>query len=94
KSVGPWIGPNIAGIVENERPAFVRLLIDGFEQHVLRALKQDARFAAVFDYVDLRGTLTQPQQWFDEMHPTEAGFHALATKFRGVMLGKLPANKR
>lgn len=94
KSVGPWIGPNILGIVEAERVAFVRLLIDGFEQNVLRALKNDVRFAANFDYVDLRGTLSQPGQWFDEMHPTEAGFHALATKFRGAMLAKLPAGKR
>ncbi|ROU07921.1 hypothetical protein [Lysobacter enzymogenes] len=94
KSVGPWIGPYIQGIAEAERPAFARLLIDGFEQHVLRALKADTRFAAVFDYVDLRGTLTRADQWFDEMHPTEAGFHALATKFRGAMLGKLPAAKR
>ena len=43
---------------------------------------------------DLRGTLTRADQWFDEMHPTEAGFHALATKFRGAVLGKLPAAKR
>lgn len=94
KSVGPWIGPHIQGIVAAERGAFVRMLIDGFEQHVLRALKRDARFAATFDYVDLRGTLTRPDQWFDEMHPTEAGFHALATKFRGAVVGKLPLAKR
>lgn len=94
KSVGPWIGPNILGIVEAERVKFARMLIDGFERNVLRALKNDARFSAVFDYVDLRGTLTQPKQWFDEMHPTEAGFHALATKVRAAMLARLPAAKR
>lgn len=94
KSVGPWIGPHIQGIVEAERIAFVRMLIDGFEHNVLRALKNDARFAATFDYVDLRGTLARADQWFDEMHPTEAGFHALATKVRGAMIGKLPVAKR
>lgn len=94
KRVGPWIGPHIQGIVETQRSAFARLLIDGFEQHVLRALKNDPRFAASFDYVDLRGTLAGPEQWFDEMHPSEAGFHALASKFRGVMIGKLPPGKR
>ncbi|KWS06335.1 hypothetical protein AZ78_3890 [Lysobacter capsici AZ78] len=101
KSVGPWIGPHIDAIVNadpaktaDERRRFVRLLIDGFEKNVLRELKHDPRFAGRFDYVDLRGTLTSQSQWFDEMHPTEAGFHALATKFRAAIIGKLPAAKR
>lgn len=101
KSVGPWIGPHIEAIVHadpartgEERRQFVRLLIDGFESRVLRELKRDARFAGRFDYVDLRGTLTSESQWFDEMHPTEAGFHALAGKFRAAIIAKLPAAKR
>lgn len=101
KSVGPWIGPNIQAVVgadpaatQAEQRRFARLLIDGFEREVLRPLKHDPRFAAVFDYVDLRGTLTSPSQWFDEMHPTEAGFHALAGKFRAAIIAKLPVAKR
>ncbi|ALN93370.1 hypothetical protein [Lysobacter gummosus] len=101
KKVGPWIGPHISAVVNadpgktpDERRRFVRMLIDGFEKNVLRELKNDPRFGGRFDYVDLRGTLTGESQWFDEMHPTEAGFHALATKFRGAIIGKLPAAKR
>ncbi|WP_031372065.1 hypothetical protein [Lysobacter antibioticus] len=101
KSVGPWIGPHINAIVHadpaktpDERRRFGRMLIDGFEKHVLRELKHDARFAGRFDYVDLRGTLSAESQWFDEMHPSEAGFHALATKFRSAIIAKLPLAKR
>lgn len=101
KKVGPWIGPHINAVVNadpaktpDERRRFVRLLIDGFEKNVLRELKNDPRFAGRFDYVDLRGTLTSESQWFDEMHPTEAGFHALATKFRAAIIAKLPPAKR
>lgn len=101
KSVGPWIGPNIDAVVNadpgktpDERRRFVRMLIDGFEKNVLRELKNDPRFAGRFDYVDLRGTLTSDNQWFDEMHPSDAGFHLLATKFRAAIIAKLPAAKR
>ncbi len=101
KRVGPWIGPYIQAVAGADAAAtaaaqqdFVRRLIDGFEQRVLRPLKADPRFSAVFDYVDLRGTLPRPEQWFDEMHPTEAGFHALAGPFRAAMIARLPAAKR
>ena len=101
KSVGPWIGPHLGAIAQAdpartaaERSRFVRLLIDGVELHVLRALKADPRFAATFDYVDLRGVLADDGDWFDEMHPTEAGFHDLAVRFRPRIIAALPASKR
>ena len=73
---------------------FVRHMIDGFVERVLEPLKHDARFGGMFDYVDLRGQLTDDAQWNDEMHPTEAGFHRLAGIFRGRLIEKLPAAKR
>lgn len=97
KSMGPWIGPNIEGVIDGGIEAwreFARLLIDGFVDRVLEPLKHDARFGGLFDYVDLRGNLTEDAQWHDEMHPTEAGFHQLAGIFRTALIGKLPPAKR
>ena len=74
--------------IEQQR-AFARLLIDGFVDHVLIPLRDDRTTGKVFDFVDLRGVLTRSEQWFDEMHPTGAGFAALAAKFRQQMRAKL-----
>jgi len=97
KSEGPWIGPNVEGVIDGGIDAwrdFVRRMIDGFVERVLEPLKHDASLGGMFDYVDLRGQLTQDTQWNDEMHPTEAGFHQLAGIFRGRLIEKLPATKR
>lgn len=101
KSVGPWIGPYIENVLapgqgrnRQQMIEFAHLLIDGFEEHVLRTLKADPRFSANFDYVDLRNLLPNDSDWFDEMHPTEAGFHVLASQMRGALIARLPAAKR
>jgi hypothetical protein len=97
KSIGPWIGPAIEPVIPGGLPAwqaFVKLLIDGFVERVLQPLKATAAYHGMFDYVDLRGQLTSDDQWNDEMHPNEAGFHVLATVFRARLIGKLPAAKR
>ncbi|SKB83189.1 hypothetical protein SAMN05660880_02845 [Luteibacter sp. 22Crub2.1] len=97
KSIGPWIGPNVANVIVGGLPAwqhFARLLIDGFVERVLEPVKQDAALGGAFDYVDLRGNLTDPALWHDEMHPTEAGFHRLAGIFRARLIAKLPPAKR
>jgi hypothetical protein len=44
--------------------------------------------------VDLRGTLRRADLWFDEMHPTGAGFHALSLKLRRAINALLPPAKR
>lgn len=91
KGVGPWIGNRVAHVlprIEQQRE-FARLLIDGFVEHVLVPLRDDRTTGQVFDFVDLRGVLTGSSQWFDEMHPTGAGFAALAAKFRQQMRAKL-----
>lgn len=94
--IGPWIAPHVARALPAiaDQRAFARNLIDGFEQRVLRVVRDDPASRGLFDYVDLRGTLDSEAQWFDEMHPTSAGFHLLAAKLRGAVLERLPPAKR
>ena len=97
KSQGPWIGPCLDRVVDGGCDAwrdFARLMINGFVDQVLEPVKQNPRFGGCFDYVDLRGQLTDDDDWFDEMHPTEAGFHQLAGVFRTQLIKRLPPNKR
>lgn len=97
KSVGPWIGPNIETVIDGGIDAwreFTRHLIDGFVERVLEPVKRNPTFGGMFDYVDLRGQLTDDAQWNDEMHPTEAGFHQLAGVFRAKLISRLPLAKR
>jgi hypothetical protein len=97
KTMGPWIGPRIEKAVGpgmDAKREFTRRLIDGFVERVLEPLKADPAFHGMFDYVDLRGTLTADAQWHDEMHPTGAGFYQLALIFRARLIGKLPPGKR
>lgn len=88
---GPWIAPNIANAlprVEQQRE-FARAMIDGFVEQVLVPLRDDSASGRVFDFVDLRGTLPDPEYWADEMHPTSVGFAMLARVFRRQMRRKL-----
>lgn len=61
---------------------------------MLRVVRDDPASRGLFDYVDLRGTLDSEAQWFDEMHPTSAGFHLLAAPLRRAVLDRLPPAKR
>jgi hypothetical protein len=94
--VGPWIAPHVAHVLPamGDQRAFARQLIDGLEQRVLRVVRDDPPSRGLFDYVDLRGTLDADAQWFDEMHPTSAGFHRLAAELRAAVLARLPPAKR
>ena len=82
-AVGPWIGPPMAHVLptEEEQRAFGKRLIDGFVDLVLAPLANDQRFAGRFRYLDLRRELPDVDDWFDEMHPTGAGFHKLSKPF-------------
>ena len=97
KSIGPWIGPNIENVIVGGIDAwreFAHHLIDGFVDRVLEPVKRNPRFGGMFDYVDLRGQLSQDAQWNDEMHPTEAGFHQLAGIYRAKLIDRLPLARR
>ena len=91
QGAGPWIGNRVAhvlpGIAQQRR--FARLMTDGFVEHVLMPLRDDPASGRVFDFVDLRGTLRRESHWFDEMHPSGAGFALLADRFRRQMQQKL-----
>ncbi len=91
KGTGPWIGNRIAHVLPDaaDQRRFARLLIDGFVEQVLAPLRDAPDTGRVFDFVDLRGTLTRDNQWFDEMHPTGDGFALLAERFRAGMRRKL-----
>lgn len=83
KNTGPWIEPHIRKVLPDadDQRAFARLLIDGFVDTVLDPLRDDARFAGRFDYVDLRAFAQHEDDWFDEMHPTSETFAVLAAQF-------------
>ncbi|MBX3700156.1 MAG: hypothetical protein KF903_04065 [Dokdonella sp.] len=82
--LGPWIAPALAVALPAaaDQREFARSLIDGYVAEVLEPLRADPVSGQVFDFVDLRGTLTREDQWADEMHPTSAGFALLAARFR------------
>ncbi|MDG2517726.1 hypothetical protein [Lysobacter soli] len=95
-NIGPWIAPNIAHVLPQvaQQKRFAALLIDGFHDQVLAPLAARAEFSGLFTFVDLRGTLRQADAWFDEMHPTGAGFHTLSLKLRRAANALLPPAKR
>jgi hypothetical protein len=91
QGAGPWIGNRVAHVLPGiaQQRQFARLMTDGFVEHVLVPLRDDPASGRVFDFVDLRGTLRRESHWFDEMHPTGAGFALLADRFRRQMRQKL-----
>lgn len=84
---GPWIEPHIRICLPNvvDQREFARLLINGFVQNVLDPLRADPRLSNNFDYLDLRDLAREEEDWFDEMHPTGAGFNRLAARFAEKM---------
>ena len=55
----------------------------------LPELAGDPRFAGRFHYLDLRDALPRVEDWFDEMHPTGAGFHALSKPFAQAIAARM-----
>jgi lysophospholipase L1-like esterase len=82
---GPWLQPGLfqkghAALEANK--AILRTLIDAFNGMVKQVSAMPG-FGHV-SYVDLRGTLTQgtgyKRDWANELHPTKAGFSAVAAR--------------
>lgn len=84
KEVGDWISRHIRHVLSghDDQVLFARHLIDNFHDLVLSKLHQDYEKLFV---VDVRNTLPNPDDWFDEMHPTALGFHKIASEFRNVI---------
>ena len=71
-----------------------RLLLDGFRDRVLAPSKR--AFPGLFTYADFSGIAGTEDKafWYDEIHPTEAGFGTLALGFNAMVRAALPAAKR
>jgi hypothetical protein len=96
-TVGPWLWPVMRPVLgskaEAERFAW-RLLVDGFRNQVLAPTR--AAWPGLFSYADFSaiGSLDDPDFWYDEIHPTEAGFGLLAAGYNAMIRNALPAAKR
>ena len=88
--VGPWLQPSLKYrlIPAELQPSVTRLMLERFAQ-VLAGLAANA--ADVF-VVPTQGTIpTQTREWWaNELHPTDKGFAAIATKFCALLKQKFP----
>lgn len=96
-NVGPWLWPAMKGPLGTKAEArrFADLLLlDGFRDRVLAPSKAD--FPRLFSYADFSqvAEADDPAFWYDEIHPTEAGFGLLAVGYNAVIRAALPAAKR
>ena len=93
--IGPWLWKPmqhvLPDLVEGKRFADL-LLFDGFRDQVLAPL---AASHAFFSYADFEPFLParQARFWYDEIHPTEAGFAQLAMPFNLAVRSALPPVK-
>ncbi|WP_407353549.1 hypothetical protein [Luteimonas sp. R10] len=96
-NVGPWLWPTMRPVLTSkaEVARFARmLLVAGFRDRVLAPSKAD--FPSLFSYADFSqlAETADPAFWYDEIHPTEAGFAILATGYNAMIRAALPAAKR
>ena len=96
-NVGPWLWPAMKGALgtKTEAKRFAHLLlVDGFRDRVLAPSKAD--FPRLFSYADFSAVAEadDPAFWYDEIHPTEAGFGVLAARYNALIRATLPAAKR
>lgn len=95
--VGPWLYGPMAKVLSSkaEGAAFSNLLlVDGFRDRVLAPMK--AKHAGFFDFANIAGVaeLAQPGLWYDEIHPTEAGFALCAPVLNAAIRSSLPPEKQ
>jgi hypothetical protein len=96
-NVGPWLWPAVKATLgsKDEARRFARLLlVQGFRDHVLAPSRRD--FPRLFSYADFSNVaeVDEPGFWYDEIHPTEAGFGVLASRYNDAIRAALPAAKR
>lgn len=90
--VGPWLFGPMTKVLQDaaEAKKFADLLlIDGFKKTVLDALvKRDGGF---FRYADLsKADLSDPNDWYDEIHPTGQGFAKCKAVLNAEIAAALP----
>lgn len=90
---GPWLGGPMErqGLSPSYRSklcqAIIRVMIDAFNSALLTLQSSHPKN---FKYVNLRGTI-KPGEWWDELHPLDAGARKTAAKFAAA-LERLPAS--
>lgn len=93
---GPWLWEPMRHVLKNRDEAreFARMMLeDGFRDAVLKPLARD--YNGLFSIVDFGDVDTSATGfWNDEIHPSEAGFDMLATRFNDALRAALPARKR
>lgn len=84
---GPWMWKvfESKGVPRGLRAEIARWFVDRFNE-MLALLANDHQG---FLYLDLRGTVGA-DQWGDEIHPSAAGFRAVAERFRGPLQVRFP----
>lgn len=96
-NVGPWLWPTMKRVVSSKAQAleFAQLLlVDGFRDQVLAPTAR--QFRSLFSYADFSQVAAAQDErfWYDEIHPTEAGFAVLADPYNAAIRAALPAAKR
>ncbi len=75
--VGPWLGDHLIGTLRlpaDAQRTVTRRLVDAFNDDLLASLPDVV-------HLDLRGTLTSPAHFADEIHPSDEGMRLLADRF-------------
>ena len=94
--VGPWLWRPMQAVVGNKTQAraFAALMLEaGFRDGVLASLARDYPFFRHADFTTVPA-MHDDAAWYDEIHPTEAGFAALAAEYNAELRRALPVAKR
>ena len=96
-TTGPWLWPVMRPVLGNkaETARFARrLLCEGLRDQVLVPTR--TAWPGLFTFADFSGMGSDSDDgfWYDEIHPTEAGFGLLATGFNALLRRALPGHKR
>lgn len=93
--VGPWLFGPMTRVLKDAVEAKVfadLLLVNGFRDSVLQPLV--TQYAGFFSFADLaEARLDQDSDWYDEIHPTEAGFAKCTDVLNAAIRKALPAGK-
>ncbi|MGO7419953.1 SGNH/GDSL hydrolase family protein, partial [Rhizobium ruizarguesonis] len=76
---GPWLGRPMASKNITDpaiQKAIARVMIDRFNERLSLLQSSSARL----HYIDCRGVVPE-DEWYDELHPTNAGYQRIANKF-------------
>ena len=97
--LGPWLWAPMQHVLadhDQARRFAHRLLVDGMRDSVLAPLAAHRDYRGFFHHVDFSELPAARKDgfWYDEIHPTEAGFGALAMCFNARLRELLPTAKQ